>query len=291
LPEWARPLTAARRLRELAVEGAVGSWTTQRIRRLHQQLAPTVPGGLRERSAWFGGGGGETPLQLAPTPEMLPGLLDDLCEFIDWRAPDTLAQAALVHAQVLAIQPFADGNARLARVMAAAVAARGGIAPEAMFPVFAIARRNRHEVPEAASHSDAGAQGTVVAWRDAFRRGLAFAGVMQGALDQWLARAATRLGSEARAQRLLEIASARPVLDAYLVRATAGIGAEALAQNWQTLREEGWTPIGGDSDSPAWLAGTRMWQRAAALWSMAANSRAFEATAPAAHPAATAGVP
>jgi hypothetical protein len=34
-----------------------------------------------------------------------------------------------------------------------------------------------------------------------------------------------------------------------------------------------------------------MWQRAAALWSMAANSRAFEATAPAAHPAATAGVP
>lgn len=275
LPAWARPTAAARLLRELATESAVGSWTPVRLRRLHTQLAPTVPSVLRERSAWFGGIGEDVPLRLAPTPEMLPSLLEDLCEFIDWGAPDPLAQAALVHAQLLTIHPFADGNRRLARVVSAAVAVRGGIPAEAMFPVFAMERRSAGAQAAPMPREDAALAPLVDAWRDAYRRGIAFAGVLDAALSQCCNQLAERIGGDLRAQRLLEIASARPVLDTYLLRTLAGASDEALAVNWQALREQGWAPVGSDAGAKQALAGTRFWQRAAALWAMAANAAPF----------------
>jgi len=280
LPDWTRPTSGARLLRELATESAIGSWTPGRLRRLHTQLAPTVPSVLRERSAWFGGAGAETPLRLAPTPEMLPALLDDLCEFIDWSAPEPLAQAALVHAQLLTIHPFADGNRRLARVVAAAVAVRGGIPAEAMFPVFAMDRRHAATYAEPPPPGDRAAITALVeAWHDAYRRGIAFAGVLDAALVQISNRLADRLGGDVRAQRLLEIASARPVLATHLLRTLAGAGDGALALNWQALRDEGWAPVGAETGAKHGLAGTRFWQRASALWAMAANAAPFAGAA------------
>ncbi len=279
LPDWSRAIPAARLLRELATESAIGSWTPGRLRRLHTQLAPTVPSVLRERSAWFGGAGAEAPLQLAPTPEMLPALLDDLCEFIDWSAPDPLAQAALVYAQLLTVHPFADGNRRLARVVSAAVAVRGGIPAEAMFPVFAMDHRHAETHAEPLPHDGAAIIALVEAWHDAYRRGIAFAGVLEAALMQCSHRLADRLGGDVRAQRLLEIASARPVLDTYLLRTLAGAGDAALALNWQALRDEGWAPVGAETGAKQGLAGTRFWQRASALWAMAANAAPFASAA------------
>ncbi|MCE3004211.1 MAG: Fic family protein [Xanthomonadaceae bacterium] len=270
LPDWARPLAAARRLRELAVEGAVGAWTPGRLARFQMQLSPTVPATLRQRSAWFGDRA--DALELAPTPEMLPGLVEDLCAFIDHRAPDPLAQAALAHDQLLAIRPFDDGNARLARVVASAIVARGGLAPETCFPVFALRGRGALGAHDATHHDEITLAARGDAWRRGFRRGTAFANVLQHALDEWVVRLAARLGGEQRAQRLAEMASARPVLDAWLVRSAAGAQPEAQALHWQALRDEGWSPVGGDPEAPAWLAGTRFWQRAAALWAMAANA-------------------
>jgi hypothetical protein len=275
LPDWARPTAAARLLRELATESAIGSWTPGRLRRLHTQLAPSVPSVLRERGAWFGGSGADAPLQLAPTPETLPSLLEDLCEFIDWSAPDPLAQAALAHAQLLAIHPFADGNRRLARVVSAAIAVRGGIPAEALFPVFAMERRRGAAPNEFSARDGAALSALIEAWRDAYRRGIAFAGVLDAALAQCGARLADRLGGDVPAQRLLEIASARPIVDSHLLRTLAGAGDTAFAINSQALRDEGWVPIGNDSDPKPGLAGTRFWQRAAALWAMATSAAPF----------------
>jgi hypothetical protein len=278
LPDWARPLAAARRLRELALEGAVGTWSPSRLARIQMQLSPTTPASLRQRSAWFGDRA--QALELAPTPEMLPGLVEDLCAFVDWRAPDPLAQAALAHDQLLAIRPFEDGNARLARVIATAIAARGGIAPEALFPLFALRGRGVLASHDATHHDEITLAARGDAWRRGFRRGIAFANVLQHALDEWLVRLVARLGGETRAQRLAELASARPVLDAWLVRSAAGAQAEAQALHWQALRDEGWSPIGGDPEAPAWLAGSRFWHRAAALWALAANAEATALPAP-----------
>jgi hypothetical protein len=115
----------------------------------------------------------------------------------------------------------------------------------------------------------------VEAWADAYRRGIAFAGVLEGALSQCSSRLAERIGGDLRAQRLLEIASARPVIDTYLLRTLAGASDEALAINWQALRELGWSPVGSDAGAKQALAGTRFWQRASALWAMAANAAPF----------------
>ena len=284
LPAWARPLAAARRLREMAVEGAVGAWTPGRLARIQMQLSPTVPARLRERSAWFGDR--VDALELAPTPATLPGLVEDLCAFIDWRAPDPLVQAALAHDQLLAIRPFEDGNARLARLLAAAIVARGGIAPEALFPVFALRGRGALATFEATEHGEAALAARAAAWRHGFGRGAAFADVLRHTLDDWEDRLAARLGSEARALRLAELASARPVLDGWLLRSAAGAQPEAQAQHWLALRDEGWSPIGGDAEAVAWLAGTRFWQHAAALWAMAANADAPESDAGPAAPRA-----
>jgi hypothetical protein len=268
LPAWARPLAAARRLRELARDGASGEWSAGRLVRLQLLLSPATLATLRERSAWAGGD--PAGRRLAPPPDLLPALLDDLCAFLEWPGPDPLAQAALVHDQCLAIRPFDDGNRRLARVLAAAVASRGGIPPEALFPLFALAGRGR--LAGDASRGSAALASRAAAWHEGFGRGVAFAGVLCNAVDDWTARLAARMGGMARAMRLAEVASARPVLDASLLRAASGAGVEALQANWQCLLDEGWTPLGADSEAPPWLAGTRFWQRAAALWAMAADA-------------------
>jgi hypothetical protein len=278
LPQWALPLQSARRLRELAIDGSLGAWTVGRLRRVHTQLAPTASSSLRDRTAWFGGGD-DGPLALAPTPDLVPALLEDWCEFVNWQAPDPIAQAAVAFTQLLAIHPFTDGNLRLARVAAGAIVARSAYAPEALLPVFAMLHRHRRESADAVARLEDGIATTVETWRDGLRRGVAFAGVLRAAIDQWERRLATRVGSESRARRLVEIASARPVLDAHLVRAAAGAGNEQLALHWQALCEEGWSPIGADPAAAPWLAGTRFWQRTAALWAMAADAAASGAPA------------
>ncbi len=283
LPAWARPLAAARRLRELARDGASGPWTSGRLVRLQMLLSPTTPAVLRDRGDWAGGD--PSLRRLAPPPDLLPALLDDLCAFLDWAGPDPLTQAALVYDQCLAIRPFLDGNRRLARVLAAAVALRGGIAAEALFPLFALAGRGR--LAGDASRGSAALATRAAAWHEGVGRGMAFAGVLRNAVDDWTARLAARLGGMTRAMRLAEIASARPVLDDSLLRSTAGTAPEALQALAQCLRDEGWSPVGSASDSPAWLAGTRFWQRAAALWVLAAD--AGQAPAVSARPALVAG--
>jgi hypothetical protein len=265
LPAWARPLAAARQLRDLARDGTTGAWTLGRLVRLQMLLSPATPAVVRQRSTPVDG-----TQRLAPLPDLLPALLDDLCAFLDWRAPDPLAQAALVHDQCLAIQPFEDGNRRLARVLAATVAQRGGIPAEALFPLFALAGRGR--LAGDASRGGAATASRADAWHEGLCRGAAFAGVLRNAIDEWTWRLAARLGGETRALRLAEVASARPVLDAAVLRGVAGATIDAQHAYWQCLRDEGWSRIAGDPDGPPWLAGTRFWQRAAALWALAADA-------------------
>jgi len=81
-------------------------------------------GALRDAQGWIGG---TSPLDAAlvtPPPESVPDLVDDLVAYANRDDVDAVAQAAVVHAQFEIVHPFADGNGRLGRVLAAWVLVR-----------------------------------------------------------------------------------------------------------------------------------------------------------------------
>ena len=48
-----------------------------------------------------------------PPPDLVPGLMEDLCGFIQDDGLPAVVHAAVVHAQFETIHPFADGNTPL----------------------------------------------------------------------------------------------------------------------------------------------------------------------------------
>ena len=61
-----------------------------------------------------------------PAPEEVPGLIDQACAIIEKGLEHPAVGAAWIHAAMAAIHPFADGNGRAARVVAALAMYRGG---------------------------------------------------------------------------------------------------------------------------------------------------------------------
>lgn len=84
-------------------------------------VATTLPvrhaGRVREEQGWTGGAPPvEAALVTAP-PELLGGLLSDLVHHADRVDVDPVGQAAVAHAQLEVVHPFADGNARVGRLL------------------------------------------------------------------------------------------------------------------------------------------------------------------------------
>jgi Fic family protein len=93
---------------------------------LHQQLLAGVrgstksPGALRSIQVIIGNRNDD--LQRArfvpPPPEMVRGLLEDLCRYIEMETDiPALVRLAVIHYQFEAIHPFLDGNGRLGRLL------------------------------------------------------------------------------------------------------------------------------------------------------------------------------
>jgi Fic family protein len=65
-----------------------------------------------------------------PEVEMVPGLIDELIEFLNCEGDDcghALIKAAMAHLNLVLIHPFSDGNGRMARCLQTLVLAREGI--------------------------------------------------------------------------------------------------------------------------------------------------------------------
>lgn len=96
-----------------------------------------VPLGVRRIQNWIGGSG-RTPLAadfVPPPPEEVPGLLEDLCSYINGAYHGALIQTALVHAQFETIHPFADGNGRVGRALIHGTLRRRGLTTQTILPV------------------------------------------------------------------------------------------------------------------------------------------------------------
>src|SRR5205823_14556578 len=98
---------------------------------------PGEPGEVRSVQTWIGGKDvwPHDADYIPPPPEELPGLLLDLCAFINRTDLPGLLQAAIAHAQFEAIHPFLVGNGRVGRCLIHVVLRRRGLAPRYIPPV------------------------------------------------------------------------------------------------------------------------------------------------------------
>jgi Fic family protein len=76
-------------------------------------------GRLRDQQSWIGGSS-YNPCAATfapPPPELVADLMDDRCAFCRTDPLPAIAQAAIAHAQVERIHPFADGKCRTGRAL------------------------------------------------------------------------------------------------------------------------------------------------------------------------------
>ena len=74
-------------------------------------------GRVRDEQGWIGGTSQLDAHLVTTPPEELARLLDDLVAYANRSDVDPVAQAAVAHAQLEIIHPFADGNGRVGRVL------------------------------------------------------------------------------------------------------------------------------------------------------------------------------
>lgn len=115
--------------------GLVGVWKSapaQALARMHALVTRGVrpgerPGTPRQQDA------ADDPLRLGSLPPAaaVPGRLADLAELVTAPQPGpALVEAALVHAELLALRPFDSGNGPIARAAARLVLAARGVDPD-----------------------------------------------------------------------------------------------------------------------------------------------------------------
>lgn len=125
-----------------ALEDRSGPVTRERILEVHLRLLagsahPEHAGVLRTEQNWIGGND-FNPINAAfvpPPPELVPGLIEDLCAFCNDDGLPSIVQAAIAHAQFETIHPFVDGNGRTGRALIYMVLGRRGLAERATPPI------------------------------------------------------------------------------------------------------------------------------------------------------------
>lgn len=116
--------------------------TVDGVLEIHRRLLAGTPiaehaGRLRDQQNWIGGSS-YNPCSAAfvpPPPERVRALMEDLCVFCNGTDLPAVAQAAIAHAQIETIHPFADGNGRTGRALIHAILRRRGLAPAVLPPV------------------------------------------------------------------------------------------------------------------------------------------------------------
>jgi len=147
----AREVLASIDAMELAVERAADTREIEKLdlRNIHGALldtaAPRIAGTVRVVQNWIGGND-YNPCGAAfvpPPPELLDGLLADLCQFCNDDSLSPLVQAAIAHAQFETIHPFEDGNGRAGRALVQVILRRTGLAPSYVPPISVMLAKHK----------------------------------------------------------------------------------------------------------------------------------------------------
>ena len=132
----------------LQIGSASGPVTGEDICAIHRALMgddDPAAGRIRTAQSWIGSGFRSTPIDaryVAPPPEAVPTLVDDLVQCINAPVSGPIVHAAVVHAQFEAIHPFVDGNGRTGRALIHLMLRRSGLTDVCTPPIsFSLARR------------------------------------------------------------------------------------------------------------------------------------------------------
>lgn len=91
------------------------------------------PGLYRRRGIEVSDPRGGPPAYVGPPHEQVPGLMDELVDWLAGGEPDlhVAVRAAMAHLHLVSVHPFRDGNGRISRILQSLVLARDGLlAPE-----------------------------------------------------------------------------------------------------------------------------------------------------------------
>lgn len=236
-----------------AVEQLAGreEWTFSDIEQVHRALGVVdASTGLRQVEVWIGGRSKLRADYVAPPPQEVPALIEDLLQYLDSSGEHPLLLAAIAHLQFESVHPFEDGNGRAGRALIHAVLERGGVVRSGLLPVStAIRAREREYVQHlSASRTDdpSEAAEALNAWVRFFVEIAAEACArMQGvqdeirALDTLLAEKAAGLRADSSARRILPVLREQPVVTAKLIAEQLGVSAVAAHRAVDTLVTRG----------------------------------------------------
>ena len=128
--------------RAVDLAGSVESLRPEHLRQVHRLLFEGSRdehrgGEIRKEPSWIGGAASSPRgAEFIPAPaELVPELLDDLCEFCNRPDLQPAIQAAIAHVQFETIHPFFDGNGRVGRALILIVLRRRGVAKSYLPPV------------------------------------------------------------------------------------------------------------------------------------------------------------
>lgn len=202
--------------------------------------------GLRAVDVWIGGRDKVRADYVAPPPDEVPSLTEDLLRYLNSSGEHPLLLAAISHLQFETIHPFEDGNGRAGRALVHAILERGGVVRSGLLPIsIEIRTREREYVQRlSATRTDAPApaEEALNAWVRFFVEVSAEAGErmrrIQGevrALDAALAEKTAGLRADSSARRLLPVLREQPVVTAAFVADRLGVSRVAAHRAVDTL--------------------------------------------------------
>lgn len=136
-------------------------FTTALARELHGSVMhgdtryQDVPGKLRSRVVWIGGGDIAYSTYNPPPPTDIPAALDDStrymrCEGMQLMLQSLITRLAIGHAHFEAVHPFRDGNGRVGRLLLPLMMVAEGYLPLYLSPYIEAHGRDYHEALAAA---------------------------------------------------------------------------------------------------------------------------------------------
>jgi Fic family protein len=106
------------------------SWHPELLLAVHHRVLAGAhsrgAGRLREGQNWVSNRASGARIYLPPPADAVPGLVEQLCAWVNASEEPPAVQAALVHISLVGIHPFKDGNGRTARIAASLAMYRGG---------------------------------------------------------------------------------------------------------------------------------------------------------------------
>lgn len=229
----------------IRIGAGAGRLTVDDIRVIHRALAIVAPldriaGEIREEQGWIGGWSPLAAAYVPPPHEYLPGLIDDLCEFMNRDGISPVAQAAIAHAQFETIHPFGDGNGRVGRCLIHVLFRRSEIAVNYVPPVSLVLGAKKDSY---IAGLEAFRAGDIDRWVDQFAGAVevaalhaeAFSAEIAQLQEQWIEQSGP-MRSDAAARAIVDLLPAHPIVTAATVeqltkrsRVTALNGLERLA--------------------------------------------------------------